>query len=263
MRLGKVTIFLLLLSIFAGCHRKSETRVVEDQAAKQMMQGLWIDDDSQTPVFKAVGDTIFYPDSTSLPSHFWINADTLFMQNQRLVKYKIVKQAEHLLIFINSTGDEIKLVKTSEKDFESQFGTGKPVVINLNQKIKRDTVVNNSVFNYHLYTQINPGHNKVVKQTYNDEGVEVDNAYWDNSINITIYRGAVRVFSHNFHKEEFRKLVPSTFLQEAVLSDILFDHVEKEAVFYTAILGIPDESTSYLITLRIGFNGHVTKKIAS
>lgn len=262
MRPATFTIFIALLLAVAACHRKPEVKLAEDEAAKQMLQGLWIDEDAQTPVWKAVGDTIFYPDSTSQPAHFWINADTLYMQNQRVVKYKIVKQAEHLLIFINSTGDEVKLVKTTEQDFESQFGTGKAVVINLNQKIKRDTVVNNGVFNYHLYTQVNPGHHKVVKQTYNDEGVEVDNAYWDNSINITIYRGATRLFFRNFHKQEFRKLVPQSFMQEAVLSDILFDHIDKDAVYYTAILGIPDESTSYLVELRIGFNGKVTKKIA-
>lgn len=256
-------IAILILALFAACGKqKSAPGIKEDPAAKKMLQGLWLDEDAQAVAFKVEGDSIFYPDSTSMPAHFWIYNDTLYMQNQRLMKYKIVKQAPHLFIFINTSGDHVRLVKTTEKDFEGQFSSSHPVVINLNQTIKRDTMVNNGVFNYHLYTQVNPGHNKVVKQSYNDEGVEVDNAYWDNSVNITIYRGAERVFSHNFHKEEMRKCVPSDFLSDAVLSDIVFDHVEKEAVYYTAILGIPDESTSYLVSLRIGFNGKVTKKLA-
>lgn len=55
---------LLLLSLIismSGCRKKmqSQQTVKEDSVAKQMLQGIWVDEDEQDVAFKAQGDTIF------------------------------------------------------------------------------------------------------------------------------------------------------------------------------------------------------------
>lgn len=58
---------------------------------------------------------------------------------------------------------------------------------------------------------MNPTTYKVYKSSYNDDGVQVDNVYYDNIVNIHVYHGANRVFSRDFHKKDFLKVVPAEF----------------------------------------------------
>ncbi len=58
------------------------------------------------------------------------------------------------------------------------------LALNQNTLIKRDTVVVRGDEKYHLYVQVNPTSYKVYKSSYNDDGVEVDNVYYDNIVNL-------------------------------------------------------------------------------
>ena len=67
---------ILTIAVVAGilnsCQQK-ENKVVEtaeDTDAKSMLQGVWIDSDTQEVNFKAKGDTIYYADSLYQPSYF-------------------------------------------------------------------------------------------------------------------------------------------------------------------------------------------------
>lgn len=76
---------------------RKQQEVKEDTAAKKMLQGIWLNDDDEDDVaFRAKGDTIYYPDSTSQPVYFYIAGDTLVMKGANIAKYPIVKQAEHI-----------------------------------------------------------------------------------------------------------------------------------------------------------------------
>ena len=55
--------------------------------------------------------------------------------------------------------------------------------------LKRDCVVFFNDEKYHCYIQINPTTYKVVKPSVNDDGVEVDNVYYDNIVNLTVFNG--------------------------------------------------------------------------
>ena len=73
-RLGFVLLSVLLVAVLVGCRRTAGGKASlpqEDLRAKQMLQGIWLNDAEGDVSFMAKGDTIFYPDSTSrcaLPS---------------------------------------------------------------------------------------------------------------------------------------------------------------------------------------------------
>ena len=58
---------------------------------------------------------------------------------------------------------------------------------------------------------------KVVKSTYNDNGVEVDNMYLDNVAALRLYNHGTPVFAHDFRKQEFQSLIPKDFLSRSIL----------------------------------------------
>lgn len=75
----KYTIFALtFVGMLGACGHKTDKPSIpqEDIAAKKMLQGIWVDNDAQTVAFKVKGDTIFYPDTTSIPAYFQIIEDT-------------------------------------------------------------------------------------------------------------------------------------------------------------------------------------------
>ena len=256
-------VLLSCLVLFAGCRSKVDkhSSFREDVAAKKMLQGIWLNDDEDDVAFRVEGDTIYYPDSTSQPAYFYVQSDTLVMRGANEVKYPIVKLANHLLIFKIQNGDVVKLIKTNDKSYMRQFVRERPVALNQNTLIKRDTVVVFGEERYHLYVQVNPTTYKVYKKSYNDDGVEVDNVYYDNIVNINVFHGAKKVFSRDFHKKDFGSEVPASFLDQAILSDMVFSKVDKLGIHYLAILAMPDSSLSYQVEVTISFDGKMKVRV--
>ena len=259
---------ILLLACFllgvAACGQKSEKEqpeIKEDTAAKKLLQGIWLDGDDEDDVaFRVKGDTIYYPDSTSRPVYFYIVGDTLVMKGANTSKYPIVHQAAHIFQFKVQNGDIVKLVKTDDQSYPQQFSHEQPVTLNQNTLVKRDTVVNAGNEKLHLYVQVNPTTFKVYKSSYNDDGVEVDNVYHDNIINVNIYQGSRKIFGRDFRKEDFKGQVPHEFLKQSILSDIVFRKVDAEGVHYKVVLAMPDSSMSYQVEIIISLKGKMTLK---
>ena len=248
---------LVLIAAITSCKDRGQQAVTpqEDLIAKRMLQGIWLNDDDQDVAFKAKGDTIFYPDSTSQPVFFQIFRDTLVLKGANEVKYPIVKQTPHLFVFRNHSGDEVKLKKSDEHDDNTLFSTNRPQALNQNELIKCDTVVRFDSENYHCYVQVNPTTYKVIKTSYNDEGVEVDNVYHDNIVNLNIYHGSRKLFSSDFRKQQFAKLVPETFISQTILSDLVYRKIDKDGIHYLAVLMIPDSMSSYEVELIVSYDG--------
>lgn len=259
---------ILLLACFllgvAACGQKSEKKqpeIKEDTAAKKLLQGIWLDGDDEDDVaFRVKGDTIYYPDSTSRPVYFYIVGDTLVMKGANTSKYPIVNQAAHIFQFKVQNGDIVKLVKTDDQSYLQQFSHGQPVTLNQNTLVKRDTVVNAGNEKLHLYVQVNPTTFKVYKSSYNDDGVEVDNVYHDNIVNVNIYQGSRKIFGRDFRKEDFKGQVPHEFLKQSILSDIVFRKVDADGVHYKVVLAMPDSSMSYQVEIIISLEGKMTIK---
>ncbi len=259
-------IFILCM-VAVACQQgsKESTPVVpeEDMQAKQMLQGIWMDEDEEAPSFRAEGDTIFYPDTTSQPARFAIIGDTLFIYGAHTSRYPIVKQAEHIFQFKTQDDEVIHLVKSQNADDIHYFDHCKPVALNQRQTIKRDTVVFVANERYHFYVQVNPTKQKVVKQALNDDGLEVENVYYDNSIRFILFHGANRVYQHDFHREDFQKLVPREVLRQCVLSDLVYSHADTDGVRYVAQLAIPDSPSSYEVEILVSYQGRMSMSLVS
>lgn len=251
-----------LLAAMVGCGQKSDgdrAEVKENVAAKKMLQGIWLDSDDEDDVaFRVKGDTIYYPDSTSQPVYFYIAGDTLVMKGANTAKYPIVKQAAHIFQFKVQNGDVVKLVKTDDASYMRQFMHTHPVVLNQNTLVKRDTIVGIGEEKLHLYVQVNPTTYKVFKSSYNDDGVEVDNVYYDNIVNVNIYHGSRKIFGKDFRKEDFKGQVPQEFLKQAILSDIVFHKADADGIHYHVVMAMPDSSMSYQVEVVISLDGKMT-----
>lgn len=232
----------------------------EDKSAKASLQGVWIDEDTQEVNFRAKGDTIYYPDSTSMPAYFKIVGDTLVMGDSE-AKYAIVKQTPHLFWFKNQNGDVVKLQKSDDPSDVSAFAHEQPKVMILTEVLKRDTVVMYSGERYHCYVAINPTKYKVRRRTYNDDGVEVDNVYYDYIIHLSIFRGATQLFSRDFNKKMYSRLVPGQFLSQSILSNMTFNKVDSRGFHFDTTVCVPDGASCYLLDTKVSFDGHMSMEL--
>lgn len=248
----------MLFSCGGGNNTGKPQKNEENTKAKQMLQGIWVNDDAGDVVFKIKGDTIFYPDTTSMPVYFQVVADTFVLHGGSNAKYPIVKHTGHVFVFANQNGEQVKLVKSEDPNDAYLFEGKKVRPLNQNQLIKRDTVVTRGSDRYHCYVQINPTTYKVVKSTYNDEGVAVDNIYYDNIVHLSVFKGAAKLYSGNIIKQQFAEHVPRQFLDQAILSDLIYSKVDEQGVRYIAVLGTGDSNVSYEISVVVGFDGKLT-----
>ena len=85
--------------------------------------------------------------------------------------------------------------------------------------------------------------------------------YYDNIINLCIYKGATSLFSSDLRKEMFKDVVPESFVKQAVFSDLTFVNADKEGLHFFAILDIPESSINYMVEVVVGYNGKLHKRI--
>ena len=256
-------VLVAFVTVLSSCRdRSARTQPpAEDRNAKQMLQGVWVDEDVQDVAFQAKGDTIFYPDSTSQPVYFQIFKDTLVLHGANDVKYPILRQTRHLFVFRNQNGDEVRLVLSDNPDDKMFFSGKRPMALNQNRLIKRDTVVSFGREKYHCYVQVNPTTYKVVKTSYNDDGVAVDNIYHDNIINLNVYHGSVKLFAGDFRKQQFAGKVPREALSQSILSDLTLRSVDESGIHYVASLMIPDSMSSFEVMVTVGFDGRMSMRV--
>ena len=258
-----VILFAALLMLSCNGRKKTTPTFDEDVVAKKELQGIWLNEDSEDPTFRINGDTIYFPDSTSVPVRFYVGKDTLTLMGANVTKYHIIKRTPHLFVFINQNGERIRLVKSSDTGYLDQFEQKASVVaINQQRLIKRDTTVYQRQQKYHCYVQINPTTYKVVVPSCNDDGVEVDNVYFDNIVHLSIFNGDKKLFSQDFKKNDFNKFVPQEILRQTIFSDLTFYNIDNEGIHYFSILAVPNSSSSYVVELIVDFNGKIHKRIA-
>ena len=156
----------------------------------------------------------------------------------------------------------MKLVLSEDANDADFFLSKRPQALNQGVLIKRDTVVKFQDKPYHCYIQVNPTTYKVIKSSWNDEGVEVDNVYYDNIINLNVYSGARRLFHSDIKKQQFSGVVPADFLNQSVFSDLILKSVDAEGIHFQASLVMPDETmNSFQIMVTISYNGNMSMKI--
>ena len=233
----------------------------EDREAKALLQGIWMDEETEELAFQAKGDTIYYPDSTSLPMPFRIVADSIEMGSSK-TRYAIVKQTEHIFWFKNQNGDVLKLVKSDDAQNDNEaFVHDQPHIMVYTEVVKRDSVVIVDGERYHWYVAINPTKYKVMAQSFSDDGMAQEKVYYDNIIHISLYQGARQLFSRDFRKQQYQKLVPERFLNQAVLGAMDYSHADAAGFHFNATLCIPDGASCYMIDNVISRDGKLKTKL--
>lgn len=223
------------------------------------MQGVWVDAETEDLAFRVVGDTIFYADSTSMPAYFRIVGDSLTLSSG--TSYVIEQQTPHIFVFRNQNGDQVKYTKIDEAEADSLMMPETPAVMTYTHQVKTDSVVSYNNVRYHWYIAINPTRYKVVRRTFNEDGMEVENVYYDNIMHISVFNGAQRVYSSDIRKQQFAKMVPDTFLNEAVLANMEYSKADAEGLHFNATLCIPDGASCYLVETIVSYKGQMTMKL--
>ena len=255
--------YILAFCLFIiGCTDKPKQgdSPAEDAKAKELFQGLWVSDDNAEPALLAKGDSVFYPDSACMPMQFWIYKDSLYLKGQNQNEYKIAKQSENVFVLINDNGDEVRLVKSKNKDLRASFDN-QVYALNTFLHAQTDTVVRTSMGYFESKITVKTTSDRVIKSTYNANGIEVDNAYLDNVASLSISNQGKLVYMHDFRKQEFASLIDKKFLEKSILRKFEFNHTDEKALYFDAIIGIPDASTSYVIAIRITTDGNLSMKM--
>lgn len=251
----------IVVIFFVACGSEktnSSEQKGEDFTAKELLQGIWLDDETESPLMRVIGDTIYYADAQSTPISFKIIQDTLFTFGNDTTYYKIDKQAEHIFWFHSITDDVVKLHKSEDPNDSLSFVRQQLIVPTYTEVTKRDSVVTYNGTRYRAYVYINPSKKRVVRTTYSEDGISMDNVYYDNVMHICVYEGKKNMFASDITKQMFEATIPQDFLAQAILSDTRFVRVDRNGFHYQAILSIPESSIYSIADMIIDFDGNLS-----
>ena len=237
-----LSVMVAMLFDACGSKSKTETRVVkEDREAMSLLQGVWQDEETEEVSFWVKGDTIFYPDSMSQPAPFVI-ADNQLVLLSTDAHYHIEKQTPHVFWFVNQSGDVVHLVKSEDPLPDELIRGEQQRVMTYTEVVKQDSVV-------------------FFDNQRSDDGMEVDNIYYDNIMHVSLFRGADKLFSRDFRKQDYAAKVPAQFLSQSVLSNMEYAGVDARGFRFVATICIPDGATCYKAENLISFDGKLTIKL--
>ena len=255
----KYVVLSLMVIFSASCGGNKNPNFLEleeeDIAAKELLQGIWLDDETESPLMRVEGDTIYYADSQSAPITFKVMRDTLYTYGNDTAYYKIDKQAEHIFWFHTITDNIIKLHKSEDFNDSLSFVREEVVIPTYTEVTKRDSVVTYNGTRYRAYVYINPSKMRVIKTTYSEDGISMDNVYYDNVMHICVYEGKKSLFASDITKQMFDKVVPADFLAQSILSDTKFVKVNRNGFHYQAVLAIPETSIYSVVNMEVSFKG--------
>lgn len=260
----KYLVIFFLVVQFIGCGNgkgKDSSANNEDLLAKEMLQGIWLDDDTEAPLMKVVGDTIYYADLQSTPIYFKILKDTFYtygVAGNDVTRYLIDNQTEHSFGFHSFSDNIVKLHKSEDPNDSLAFSNRSTTIPNYTEVSKKDTVVFYNGTRYRAYVYVNPSKMRVVKTTYSEDGISMDNLYYDNVMHICVYEGKKSLYAKDITKQLFSNYVPEGFLQQAILSDMNFMGINRSGYHYQALICIPESSVCRVMNLTAGFDGKLT-----
>lgn len=257
---SKVLICISLMSSCSGQPQKKEEMEKEDLIAKEWLQGTWIDDMTETPLFTAKGDTIYYIDEPAAPVAFKIIEDTLKTYGRKVSNYHIKKQGKSFIWIQSFMGDILQLSK-AENSQDSLWIPRQTPKEKTDNVISKDNVVHYNNQRFRGYVYINPTNIKVHQPEITEEGLEIENIYYDNIIHICVYEGKNKLFGRDMKKQDFESLIPTEYYQRAILSDMEFGGVNAKGYQYQATLCIPNSASCYLVNISITKDGDITYEL--
>jgi len=253
--------FIVVLFVLAGCSEGSKpySERPENKEYKQQLQGVWLDADTEVAVFRMKGDSVYYADSTSMPAYFKIIEDSLYIGATG--HYHIEKHTPNVLWFSDQMGETSKYVKGDDDDLTTELEETKSKILTLTEVLKRDTVVFYNGDRYHIYIAINPTKYKVSHHTQNEDGLDVENVYYDNIIHLSIFKGGAQIFSRDFRKNLYAKKVPEQVLSQSILNNMEFDKADADGFHFRASVCIPDDASCYMVGHTVSYKGQMTTQM--
>ncbi len=251
-----ISLSTVLLIACNNTKRPNISEQSEDTQAKELLQGIWLDDENSIPLVLVKGDTIYYTDSQSVPVYFKIVKDTLYTYGNELTRYQIDQQTEYTFSFY-SLADNIVRFHKSEDPNDSLAFSRKPVEIipTYTEVTMKDSVVFYNGTRYRAYVYINPSQIRVIKTVYSEDGISMDNVYYDNIMHICVYEGKKCLYSSDITKQMLEKVISPEFLRQAILSDMNFKKVDRKGFHYQATVCIPESSVCNMANLLVSFDG--------
>ena len=256
----KIVLFIISAVFFVSCSfapassSNANSRKLNTEAMERM-QGVWQDAETDAVAFRMKGDSIFYTDSIDMPTRFAVYDDTLVVFGASEVHYTIVRLGDYVFDCETLMGDTLHLVRSEEMEDTLLFQDQRNIPIQLNQVVKRDTVLFADSHRYHLYINVNPTRRSVEHTSYTDEGLAVNQVYYDNIIHITVYEGRLRLFSRNLNKTDFSEVIPADFLTDAILSDMQFGHADHHGCRFLATICEPEGARCYVVCILVSPKG--------
>lgn len=247
-------ILMVLVILLASCSNiKNETdSKKEDLTAKELLQGIWLEDETDMPLIRISGDTIYYVNRQNAPVSFKVVHDTIYMYGNSLIPYKIDRQTKYSFWFHSLDNEIIKLYKSENLSDALAFSLEDVQIIpTTSEVVKKDSVVIYKGARYRGYVYINPSKMKVIKTTYSDEGITVDNVFYDNVIHICVYEGRQLLYGKDITKKTFANIFPEEHLKQFILADMNFAGVDHKGYHYEATLRVPESSVYHLVELTI------------
>ena len=113
----RFSIIMLAVALSScGTPQQKASALEENKEAKSLLEGIWLDDNTETALLRVKGDTLFYADAATAPVAFKIIGDSLITYGARTNGYKIEKQGEHIFWFHSAVGYVIRLHKSDTEN---------------------------------------------------------------------------------------------------------------------------------------------------
>lgn len=253
-----VVVLLLMLSCSGGKKANGQEKTDESSLFAEELQGVWLDDNTEMPILKIKGDSIYLNSKGSVPFCFTVSGDTLISQGVDRTVYRIKQLSNGSFQFYTAAGDLVSLHKSDTDTLSFGFQEEpRPS----DEVIKKDSVFVWKGKRFRGYVYINPSTRKVIRPGMTEEGLNVDNVYYDNVIHICVYQGKEKLFSKDISKDLFVNAVPTDFLNCAILSDMDFMGVDDKGYHFRATVCIPDGISCYYVDVTAASDGTVAFRL--
>ena len=96
------------LGMLAGClspQQHGAEKQDENQEVIQRLQGIWLDDNTEAPLFKIQGDSIYYASQINAPMAFSVHNDTMTVYSAQPIHYFIEECLSYSLRYRTSVGE--------------------------------------------------------------------------------------------------------------------------------------------------------------
>ena len=255
-------ILILVVALITAC-RSGGSRLEtmsEDKVAMELLQGVWLDDESNMPLLRISGNTITYVDEDATPVYFKIIRDSIYLLGQDTTTYKIVRQGESVFWLQTDADELIKLHLSDSEDDQYAFNqSSEPEETPIVQKqVQKDSVIIYNNVRYRGYVFINPSKYKVVKTILDENGIAQEVIFYDNIIHITVYEGANELYGKDISKQMFADYIDKQILAMSLLADMDFMGVDDDGYHYQAKLIVPDSSVTHFMSLIISPQGDLS-----